>query len=135
MGIIRSGYVCSLGFTRQHKTHLSENAHKTPGKTTVNAGKHIRPSGVFPCDAVGCRGRRDSHGDGEDIACGGDGHAGAVHHLLTVAVQHTLVRAPGHGQREGDVHLLVRLATWENKQKNNQSVQLEMFSDIDTSPI
>lgn len=56
------------------------------------------------------RGRQDSHGDGEDVACGGDRHAGAVHHLLTVAVQHALVRAPGHGQREGDVHLLVCLA-------------------------
>lgn len=37
----------------------------------------------------------NSHCDREDVAGRRDGHARAEHHLLTVPVQHAVVRAPG----------------------------------------
>ncbi|MEQ2190954.1 hypothetical protein XENOCAPTIV_016108 [Xenoophorus captivus] len=49
----------------------------------------------------------NSHCDWEDIAGPCDGHACAEHHLLAVAVQHAVVRVPGHGQSERDVYFFM----------------------------
>lgn len=53
----------------------------------------------------------NSHCDWEDIAGCRDSHASAEHHLLTVAVQYTLIRVPGYRQRESDVYFFMGLPT------------------------
>lgn len=57
----------------------------------------------------------NSHCDGKDIAGCSDGHARAEHHLLTVAVQNTVIRVPGGRKGERDVHLLVSFPSYETR--------------------
>ena len=62
------------------------------------------------------RGRQsNSHCDWEDIAGRCDGHASAEHHLLTVSVQHAVVRVPGHRQGEGDVYFFMGFPAYTQK--------------------
>lgn len=55
------------------------------------------------------------HSDREHARVGCEGHAGCEHHLLTVAVKGTVVRAPGCGQGKGNVYLLVGFSAWKEK--------------------
>lgn len=47
------------------------------------------------------------YSDGEDIGVGRERHAGCEHHLLTVAMKSTVIRAPSRGQGKGNVYLLM----------------------------
>lgn len=57
----------------------------------------------------------NSHCDWEDIAGRRDGHASAEHHLLAVAVQHTLVWVPGYRQGESDVYFFMGFPAYTQK--------------------
>lgn len=47
------------------------------------------------------------HGDREHPGVGREGHAGCEHHLLTVTVKGTVIRAPSWRQGKGNVYLFV----------------------------
>ena len=73
-------------------------------KFTVNSLSHM-PMGV----------REHLHGDGEHAGVSCEGHAGCEHHLFTMPVKGTVVRAPGCGQGEGNIHLFLGFPAWKKK--------------------
>lgn len=66
----------------------------------------------------------NSHCDWEDIAGRRDGQASAEHHLLAVAVQHTLVWVPGYRQGESDVYFFMGFPAYTRK---HVKIQWEHF--------
>lgn len=62
----------------------------------------------------------NSHCDWEDIAGRCDRHASAEHHLLTVAVQYTIVWVPGYRQGESDVYFFMGFPTYIEKHAKMQ---------------
>lgn len=50
---------------------------------------------------------RRLNSDGEDSRSSCEGHAGCKHHLLTVAMEGTVISIPGSRQGKGDVDLFV----------------------------
>lgn len=60
--------------------------------------------------------REHLHGDGEHAGVSCEGHAGCEHHLFTMPVKGTVVRAPGCGQGEGNIYLLLGFPAWKKNQ-------------------
>lgn len=62
---------------------------------TLSAAHHLKKFCLCPKQHGESGKGSNSHCDWEDVAGRRDGHARAEHHLLTMSVQHAVVRAPG----------------------------------------
>lgn len=55
------------------------------------------------------------YGDGEHTRVGSEGHAGCEHHLLTVTMKGTVVRAPRCRQGKGNIYLFLGFPAYERE--------------------